>query len=406
MPFIHRPMGRGSGALTWWESFEVAKVAWHRGGGGGGAGWREPSCPSSPRQKGKERREEGVGGGSGSSDLQNPPPPPPPGRPSREARTVSSRTARTTLPPPPFFSCQRLSQRARTYGDCAAFLPLGKKRTGSGKEEKAKRRTPRARSALRATAGRGDAAATATADSLSPRPCSVCQWEREPGHSILGTQRLLAATAAAGRRDSGEKGPATAFPSSAAPAGPLRRPGTGKQGGAEAQEKRAAARPPVDAAPGGAWRQLCRVTRWEDCRARRPGGLGTSCKKGPRSGAPPHSSLSSRRPGAGEKDLPITAAASGGRVLAASSDRARRSGAVAGPQPQRPPQRRARGLRHLRFSLQSDLRPLPPLPSTFPARPSQATVPAPLLPLLAFASPRSGGCGGPRRGEDGQAADA
>lgn len=34
VPFIHRPMGRGSGALTWWESFEVAKVAWHRGGGG------------------------------------------------------------------------------------------------------------------------------------------------------------------------------------------------------------------------------------------------------------------------------------------------------------------------------------------------------------------------------------
>lgn len=147
VPFSHRPMGRGSGALTWWESFEVAKVVWHRRAcvcvGG-----VEPFRPSSPRQKEKERREEGVRGGPSSTDLQNPPPPPPPGSPSREARTVSSRTPRTTLPPL-FFSCQRLSQRARTYGDCAAFLPLGEKRTGSGKEEKAKRRTPpRARSAL------------------------------------------------------------------------------------------------------------------------------------------------------------------------------------------------------------------------------------------------------------------
>lgn len=86
----------------------------------------------------------------------------------------------------PFFSCQRLSQRARTYGDCAAFLPLGKKRTGSGKEEKAKRRTPRARSALRATAGRGDAAATATARSLpGPAACasgSTSQGTRSRGH--------------------------------------------------------------------------------------------------------------------------------------------------------------------------------------------------------------------------------
>lgn len=128
VPFIHRPMGRGSGALTWWESFEVAKVAWHRGGGG--AGWREPSCPSSPRQKGKERREEGVGGGSGSSDLQNPPPPPPPGRPSREARTVSSRTARTTLPLPPFFPANvYLNARAHTE-IVRLFYPSGKKEQG------------------------------------------------------------------------------------------------------------------------------------------------------------------------------------------------------------------------------------------------------------------------------------
>lgn len=374
----------------------------------GWAGRREPPRPSSPRQKGKERREERVGGGSGSSDLQNPPPPPPPGSLSKEARTVSSRTARTTLPPPPlFFSCQRLSQRARTYGDCAAFLPLGKKknREWKGREGKAKNSSGALCTPSHGWA-RGRCCHRHRRLALSPAlrrvPVGVRARALDPGD----TERLLAATAAAGRRDSSEKGPATAFPSSAAPAGPLRRPGAGKQGGAEAQEKRAAARPPVDAAPGGAWRQLCRVTRWEDCRARRPGGLGASCKRGPRSGAPPHRSLSFCRPGAGEKDLPITAAASGGRVLAESSDRARRSGAVAGPQPQRPPQRRARGLRHLRFRLQSDLRSLLPLPSTFPARQSQATVPAPLPPLLAFASPRSGGCGGPRRGDDGQAADA
>lgn len=65
--------------------------------------------------------------------------------------------------------------------------------------------------------------------------------------------------------------------------------------------------------------------------------------RGARAAALPRTALSSRRPGARENDLPITAAASGGRVLAASSDRARRSGAVVGPQPQRPPQRRARG---------------------------------------------------------------
>lgn len=65
--------------------------------------------------------------------------------------------------------------------------------------------------------------------------------------------------------------------------------------------------------------------------------------RGARAAALPRTALSSRRPGARENDLPITAAASGGRVLAVSSDRARRSGAVVGPQPQRPPQRRARG---------------------------------------------------------------
>lgn len=111
VPFIHRPMGRGSGALTWWESFEVAKVAWHRRAEWGGARRGSP-YPSLSRQKEKERREEGVGGGSGSTDLQNPPPPPPPGSPSREAWTVSSRTGPDDTPPFFFFfffSCQRLS---------------------------------------------------------------------------------------------------------------------------------------------------------------------------------------------------------------------------------------------------------------------------------------------------------
>lgn len=381
-------------------------LAWHHGAGVGGRRKESPR-PSSPRQKEKERREEGVGGGSGSTDLQNPPPPPPPGSPSREARTVSSRTARTTLPPSFFFFPANVYLNARAHTEIVRlFYPSGKKnREWKGREGKAKNSSSGALCTLSHGWARGRCCHRHRRLALSPALRRVPVGARTRALDPGDTERLLAATAAAGRRDSSEKGPATASPSSAAPAGPRRQPGSGKQGGAEAPEKRAAARPPVDAAPGGAWRQLCRVTRREDRRARGPGGLGAACKRGPRGGAPPHRARSSRRPGAGGTTCPSSppprAALSSLRAATGRGAQVRSRG------PSRSALRSAAhgGLRHLRFRLQSELRPLVLL-STFPAPASQATAPAPLLPLIAFASPDLGGCGGPRRGEDGQAADA
>lgn len=313
---------------------------------------------------------------------------------------------------PLFFLPTSISTRAHIRRLCGFFTPREKKknREWKGREGKAKNSsgalcTPSHGRARGRCCHRHLHRRLALSPALRRVPVGAQARALDPGD----TERLLAAPAAAGRRDSREKGPATAFPSSAAPAGPRRRPGAGKQGGAEAREKRAAARPPVDAAPGGAWRQLCRVTRWEDCRARRPGGLGAARKRGPRSGAPPHRALSSRRPREqGRNDLPAhhrrrlgrpcprcerrqgEALRCGRGAPAAAPSAAPRPGSPAPP---------------LRSPERLGVRPLP-LPSTSPAPPSQATVPAPPRPLLAFASPRSGGCGGPRRGEDGQAADA
>ncbi|XP_023565451.1 inhibin beta B chain [Octodon degus] len=121
----------------------------------GTAGWvgRDAEGRFAPTGESRKQKAEasGVGRGSGQHrPEQIPPPPPPPGSPSGLARTVSSRTARTTLLRPPF--CRRLSPRARTYGDCAAFLPLGIKNGECKREGKAKNSSS-ARSALRARLG-------------------------------------------------------------------------------------------------------------------------------------------------------------------------------------------------------------------------------------------------------------
>lgn len=289
MPFIRRPMGRGSEALTWWESLEVAKVAWHPGGGGGQGGesllapprqgrqgksggkrgWEEDQAAATCRIRLPLRPREARAGRRGPS---------PPARPGRHS------------PLPPFFPANvYLNARAHTE-IVRLFYPSGKKEQGV--ERKRRQSEELLGRALHSEPRLGAGTLLpppppALSPALRRVPVGVRARALDPGD----TERLLAATAAAGRRDSGEKGPATAFPSSAAPAGPRRQPGAGKQGGAEAPEKRAAARPPVDAAPGGAQRQLCRVTRSEDCRASRPGGLGAASERGPRGGAPPHRAL-------------------------------------------------------------------------------------------------------------------
>lgn len=128
MPFIHRPMGRGSGALTWWESFEVAKVAWHRGGGaqggenllapprqgrkgksGGKRGWEEDQAAATCRIRLPLRpRDARVG-------RRGPSPPALPGRHS----------------PSPLFFPANVYLNARAHTEIVRlFYPSGKKEQG------------------------------------------------------------------------------------------------------------------------------------------------------------------------------------------------------------------------------------------------------------------------------------
>lgn len=186
-------MGRGSGALTWWQSFEVAKVAWH--GGGGREGRASSPLPA------KAERERGEGRGGGRRIRQQRPAesasPSAPGKPERGGadRLLPHGPDDTPPLPPPFFPANvYLNARAHTE-IVRLFYPSGKKEQGvERKRRQSEELLGRALHSERATAGRGDAAATATAtaDSLSPRPCGgVCQWEREPGHSIPGTQKTF-----------------------------------------------------------------------------------------------------------------------------------------------------------------------------------------------------------------------
>lgn len=132
VPFIHRPMGRGSGALTWWESFEVAKVAWHRGvewGGWRGEALLTPPCQGRKRKSGGKRGwEEDQAAPTCRIRLPLRPREAQAGRrgPSPPAR------ARTTLPPSFFFFFPAnvyLNARAHTE-IVRLFYPSGKKEQG------------------------------------------------------------------------------------------------------------------------------------------------------------------------------------------------------------------------------------------------------------------------------------
>jgi hypothetical protein len=179
---VRCPAGRGSGARAWRESFEVAKVACTARCGGDGRR-ATADCLSWRRQRGKKPREAGVGGGAGSTNLNRFRLPLRP-REAGVGRRGPSPPARPGRHSPPFF-CQRLSQGARTYGDCAAFLPSGGK-TRSVKEERAKRRTPPRRA--QHSVPRPGAGTPPPPPALS-RSCGVCQCERERGHPLPRTPR-------------------------------------------------------------------------------------------------------------------------------------------------------------------------------------------------------------------------
>lgn len=204
---------------------------------GRGGGRRGSPRPSLPRQKEKEQREEGVGGGSGSTDLQNPPPPPPPGSPSREARTVSSRTARTTLPPSFFFFFLPTSILTRTHIRrlCGFFTPRGKKEQGVERKRRRSEELLLGR-ALHSEPrlGAGTLLPQPQPPSCLPGLAACASRSANQGTRSRGHRETLAASAAAGRRDSSEKGPATAFPS------PPPRPA---RAGSQAQESKEEQRP-------------------------------------------------------------------------------------------------------------------------------------------------------------------
>lgn len=187
MPFIRRPMGRGSEALTWWESLEVAKVAWHPGGGGGG---REERASSPLLAKADRERAEERGGGR-RIRQQRPAEsasPSAPGKPERGgADRLLPHGPDDTPPSPLFFLPTSISTRAHIRRLCGFFTPREKKnREWKGREGKAKNS-----SGALCTQSHGWARGRCCHRHrpLSPRPCGVCQWEYEPGHSIPGTQR-------------------------------------------------------------------------------------------------------------------------------------------------------------------------------------------------------------------------
>ncbi|XP_047299883.1 putative cuticle collagen 91 isoform X2 [Homo sapiens] len=303
-------------------------------------------------------------------------------------------------PSPPFF-CQRLSQRARTYGDCAAFFPLGRKNGESKRRETKEKNSSSASSALRAAARRGDAAA---ARPLSPGPAAGASTSASEGTAPGDAARLFGAradlaAAAAGRRDRSEKGPASPSPSSPGaprPAGP-RRQAEGRREAArrraEQRPRRSALRPPARGCGAqGSWRQLCRVTRREDCRARGRG-LGAACERARAAGSPGHQACSAPlpagprrgRPARLRRRRPFLARGSEGEALRCER----------GAPPQRPPQRRAKP------------RPAPLRGAPAPSLPSQPSCVDPLfrhlpqppaeppLPLTLLSLHPNRGCGAP-----------
>lgn len=262
---VRRPAGRGSGCPRGGKVPRQPKCPGTAGGGGEGAS-------SSLRQK-RKRREGNGGGGSGQHRPEQIPPLPParhlsPPSPPPHPRRAPERggtdgllplgQCETPLPPTPPF-CQRLSQRARTWGDCAAPPGEGARRV----REERPREELRARAPHSVSARRGDAAA--------PRPPSPargeCQRQKRspaPGDAArLSGARAATATAGSGARATRARRCLALLAGLPAPRRPA---GRGREGGAR---RRAERRPPADGcgAPG-AGRQLCRVTRGEDCRAR------------------------------------------------------------------------------------------------------------------------------------------
>lgn len=215
-------------------------------------GNRGQSRPSL-RQKGKKRREAEVGGGAGSTDLNRfrLPLRPREARAGRRGPSPPARPGRRSPPPP----SANVYLKARAHTESVQhFYPSGEK-TGSVKEERAKPRTP-PRCALHSVPRLGAGTPLPPARSL-PALQRVPVGARARASALGDAGRLLGAradlaTAAAGRRDRGDKSPASASPSSAGaprPAGPRRQAegeGGGEEAGrAEAPEKLAASGPPA-----------------------------------------------------------------------------------------------------------------------------------------------------------------
>uniref|UniRef100_A0A9L0K5M6 Inhibin beta B chain n=1 Tax=Equus asinus TaxID=9793 RepID=A0A9L0K5M6_EQUAS len=342
------------------------------------------------------------------TDSAPPPRPPRPGKPERGGTdSLLPHGQDKTRSPLLFFSPANVYLNARAHTEIVRlFFPLGRK----NEESKGRGQTEELLLGGLCTLCRGRARGRSLHPSALSRSCGLCQRESELGHRTRGRCETFRRSSRhrrrrGRRRDRGKKGPASALPSSPGaprPAGPRRQAGRRREGGskeaggAEAPAKRAAAGPPAGGCGGapGAWRQLCRVTRREDCRAR-DRGLRAASEP---ARVPQRSQHCARSPARGEDDPPVAgpSSAQGGEGEALRCQR--------GAPPHRPPQRRAkprsaslRELRSLRFRL-GQVASTGPF-ATFPARrPSRC--------CRCFHFARAGAAG-PRRGEDGEkAADA
>lgn len=428
-------LGRGQALGSWAERPSVPSAAqlgegpgcprggkvprWQKCPGTAGVGGREAGWPLLLAQA-ERKKSEGNRGCGGSRQhrpeqiLPLPPAPPrhlpsfplpPVGTPERGGTDgLLPRGQGETPSPPPLFLPTSISTRALT--EIVRLPPLG------SKSEESKRRAGKENSSSAALHPCRPGAGTRPPPARSPRPAASVSGRsghrtRRRGQTFRRSSRHRRHRGR--QRSPGREGPGSASPSSPGaprPAGPRRERGSGEEaGGAEARAERAAARPPVDGcgAPG-AGKQLCRVTRREDCRARGRGLRGAS----ERTALPAPPALRSLRsaplrrpPARGEDDPPVAATGGSSSVGGGESEALR---CERGAPPQSPPQRsaaprRARpapGLRRLRSRL-GQVASTGPL-GTFPA-------PQPSLRRLRFRFIRAG-TAGPRRGEDGEQAAA
>lgn len=232
--------------------------------GWGGEGSQPVLSSFSLKQKEKSGGKLGWAGSGQHQPEQIPPPPPPASPPQpREAERGGAESllphgqGEIASPPPLFFSCQPLSQRARTYGDCAAFFsPLGEKTRRVKEEGKAKNSSSAGSALCRDRAqGRG------RHPPLSPGPAACAGGRASKGTRAGDAVRLLgartdiavAAQAEKTRTRRAPPPPSLALGAPPARAGGRREAGGEEAGGAEDPPERAAAGPParlpVDAAP-------------------------------------------------------------------------------------------------------------------------------------------------------------